>query len=119
MIFDGPAADLGAVELEVTEAQGFAGGEAVVGGRLGGEAFAEQGRDVFRPGRGVIAAGDAGRPEVLLVMSAGVKIVGVEFVEAAAGKAEAGGGLIGVELTRAEAGEDVTDQRRGETVGEL
>jgi len=34
LIFDGPAADLGAVEGEVTEALDLAGGEAVVGGRF-------------------------------------------------------------------------------------
>jgi len=74
---------------------------------------------VVRPVGGVITPGDTGRPEALLVTSAGLEVVGEEVVEAAAGKTEAVGGLIGVELALAEAGEDVTDERGGEPVREL
>jgi hypothetical protein len=80
--------DVGAVELEIAKALGFAGREAVVGRRLGGTAFAQQGGDLRRPVRGVIAAEGAGHPEFLPVRSAGA-VVGVEFVAAAAGKAGA------------------------------
>lgn len=119
VVCDGPATDLGAVHFEVTEAEDFAGGEAVVGGWRGGEAFAQECGDVVGPVGGVIAAGGAGHPKALLVMGAGLEVAGVEFIEAAAGEAEPVGGLVGAELTCAEAGEDVTDQRGGETVGEL
>jgi hypothetical protein len=40
LVLEGPTADLGAVEREVAEAFGLAGGKAVAGCRLGGEAFA-------------------------------------------------------------------------------
>ena len=61
-IFDGPTADLGAVEFEVMQAQGFGGGE-VVGTRRGaGQAFLEERQHERWPGLGVIAARSAGRP---------------------------------------------------------
>lgn len=57
----------------------------------------------------MIAAGDPGSPTVLLVTGAGLEVIGEEFVEAAAGKTEALGGLVGGELALTEAGEDVPD----------
>lgn len=119
VIFDGPTADLGTVEGEVAQAQDFAGGEAVVGGRSGGEAFAQEREDFGRSVGSVITAGGAGRPECFLVMSTGAEIIGVEFREAAARKPEFARGATGVELLGAEAGQNMTDQRRGETLSEL
>ena len=119
LIFDGPATDLGAVEIEVTETQDFTGSEAVVGGRGGAETFAQEGEDVVGPDGSVIAAGGAGRPEVLLVMSASGEVIGVELVEAAAGEVEFAGGLAGGEMSSTELGEEVTDQWSGETMSEL
>ena len=60
LVFQGPATDLGAVEFVVTEAQDFTCGEAVVGGRRGAEAFAQEREDVGRPAGSVIAAGATG-----------------------------------------------------------
>jgi len=60
LVFDGPAADAGAVGLEVEAAVEFAGGGAVGGRGLGGEEFGEQGGDGVGPGRVVITAGAAG-----------------------------------------------------------
>ena len=119
LMFEGPTADLGAIDFEITEAQDFAGGEAVVGGRSGRQTFAQEGEDFGRPVGSVVAAGGAGEPEGFLVVSTGAKIVGVEFVETTAGEFEFGGRNVGVELFRAEAGQYVTDQRYGETMGEL
>ena len=119
LIFDGPATDLGAVEIEVTETEDFTGGEAVVGGRGGAETFAQECDDVVGPDGSVIAAGSAGRPEVLLVMGAGGEVIRVELVEAAAGEVEFAAGLAGGDLTGAELGEEVTDQWSGETMREL
>ena len=70
-IFDGPAADLGAVEFEVMEPQRFGGGE-VVGTRRGaGQAFLEQREHERWPRLGVITAGSAGRPEAFRFFGAG------------------------------------------------
>ncbi len=111
VIFEGPTADLGAIHFEITEAQDFAGGEAVVGGRRGGEAFAQEHEDFGWPLRSMVAAGVAGEPKGFLMVGAGAKIIGVEFVETTAGEFEFGDRSVGVELLRAEAGQDVTDQR--------
>ena len=67
----------------------------------------------------MIPARTAGRPAVLLLVGTGGEVLGVEFVEAAAGEVELAGGEAGVELLRAELGEDVTDERRGEAMSEL
>lgn len=115
----GPAPDLGAVEFEVTEAQDFTGGEAVVGGRGGAEAFTQESQDGGGPDGRVIAAGGAGGPVILRLVGAGGEVLGVQDVKAAAGEMEFAGGLAGVELLRAELCEDVTDQRSGEAVSEL
>ena len=53
------------------------------------------------------------------MVGAGGEVIGVELVEAAAGELELAGGAAGVDLLRAELGEDVADQRGGETPGEL
>jgi len=46
---DGPAADLGAVEFEVVQAQGFGSDEAVRRGRRAGQPSFEQIQDGLRP----------------------------------------------------------------------
>ena len=62
LIVDGPAADGGPVSFEFEAAKQFAGGGAVGGGRFGRKELLEQGDDLRRPIRAVIAAGGAGRP---------------------------------------------------------
>ena len=111
LVFEGPTADLGAIHFEITEAQDFAGGEAVVGGRSGSQTFAQEREGFGWPLRGMVAAGVAGEPKGFLMVSAGAKIIGVELVETTAGEFEFGGRSVGVELLRAEAGQDVADQR--------
>ena len=59
LVLDGPAADTGAVGLEIEAAMEFAGSGAVGGWRLGGEQFGQQGGDSRRPDGSMIAAGDA------------------------------------------------------------
>lgn len=119
LIFAGPTADLSAVHFEIAEAQDFAGGEAVVGGRGGSQTFAQEREDFGWPLRSMVAAGVAREPKGFLMVSASAQIIGVEFVETTAGEFEFGGRSVGVELLRAEAGQDVTDQRHGETMGKL
>lgn len=92
LVLEGPAADTGAVGLEVQTAVEFAGGGAVGGGRLGGKEFGEQRADLVGPDGMMVAAGAAGRPGVGVALGAGVQIVGVEFVEAGAGQAQFGSG---------------------------
>jgi hypothetical protein len=53
------------------------------------------------------------------VVGGGAEVIGIEFVEAAAGESEPVGGLVSVEVFVAEASQDVTNQRRGQTVSEL
>lgn len=119
LIFESPAADLGAIHCEIAPAQDFAGGEAVVGGRRGSQPFAQEREDFGWPLRSMVAAGVAGEPKGLLMVGAGAQVIGVEFVETTAGEIELGGRRGSVELLGAEAGQDVTDQRWGETMREL
>jgi len=58
-----PVADLGAVEFEGVQAQGFGSGEAVRARRRAGQTFFEQVKDGLRPRGGLIASGNSGRPE--------------------------------------------------------
>ena len=94
-VFDGPAADLGAVEREVVEAAGFKGDEVVGTGRGAGEAFLQQSKDGGGPGLGVVAAGSAGRPAGHLLLGAGRVVGRGPCIEPAAGESKFGGGLGG------------------------
>ena len=67
----------------------------------------------------VIAARGAGRPELRRRARDGAEIIAVEFVEAGATQAELVGGGGGGDFVAAEGGEEFTDQRRTETMGEL
>ena len=109
LIFAGPPADLGAIHLEIAQAQDFAGGEAVVGGWRGSQTFAQERVDFGWPLRSMVAAGAARVPKGFLLVGASAQIIGVEFVETTPGEVEFGGGGGGVELLGAEAGEHVTD----------
>ena len=111
LISEGPTADLGAIHFEIAQAQDFAGGEAVVGGRRGSQPFMEEREDFGWPLRSMVAAGMARAPKGFLMVGASAEIIGVEFVETTAGEFEFRGRCIGVELLRTEAGQDVTDQR--------
>jgi hypothetical protein len=119
LVSDGPAADLGAIQFEATEAQDFAGEETGVGGRRRSEPLAQERQDVGGPVGGVIAAGDARRPVLLMVVGTGAEIIGLEFVEATPTEVEFAGGGASREEAGAELGEDEPDQRCGETMREL
>ena len=75
-VFDGPAADLGAVELEGVQAEGFGSGEAVGTGRRAGQPLFEEFDDGLRPRRSMVAAGSAGRPERCWLAGAGGVVSG-------------------------------------------
>jgi hypothetical protein len=64
----------------------------------------------------VIAAGAARDPGVGLAMSAGVKVLGIELVEAAARESQLGGGGRRIDLARAETGQQMANEGRGTTM---
>jgi hypothetical protein len=67
----------------------------------------------------MIPTGETGRPGFGLTLSAGVEVIGVEFVEAGAGQAEFDGGGTSAEMAGAMTVEEMTDQRSRQTVDEL
>lgn len=83
LVFDRPTAHLGSIHLETVEAEGFAGGKAVRGGRFAAQALSQQLLDFSWPSRSVISAGKLSGPSGLLVVSTGFEIIAVKFVKAA------------------------------------
>ena len=116
---DGERADGGGIELEVERALELAGGEAVAGRRSRAEELAQERLDGLRPRRAVVATGGAWSPEEAAVLGASAEVVGVEFAEPGATKAEFGGGTAGRQLAIAEGTEDFADVRGSEAVQEL
>jgi hypothetical protein len=110
MVLEGPAADLGAVEFEVVEAERFRGDKAVGAGRRAVQAFVEEVQNGLGPGRGGVAAGAAGEPERSLIFGAGTEVSGGERVEAAGRDAELVGGLGGRQLALPERVEHIADE---------
>ena len=119
IVFERPAADLGAVELEGVQARGFGGDEAVGTGRGAGQTLFEEGQDGRRPGRGMIAPGSAGHPGGCLWAGAGGVVRGGQRVETAGGEAELFGGLSGTQRVLSERVEHMADKGRCVTVEEL
>ncbi|HUS35281.1 MAG TPA: hypothetical protein VM680_08025 [Verrucomicrobiae bacterium] len=118
-IFHGPAAHLRAVNLYIQKTGCFAGGETVGGGWTTGEPFAQQLDKLLRPGGAVIAAGDTGQPLILLTARAGAQIARVKLIETALGKVQLLAGLQRFQGSGTKLGEDVADQRRRTTMGQL
>jgi hypothetical protein len=118
-VFDGPAADAGAVGFEVEAAMEFAGDGAVGARRFGGEKFGGEGNGFLRPGGVMIATGEARGPGVGLAVSAGVEVFGVEFVEAGTGQVQLSGGGTGADLAGAITVKQMTDERSGVTFDQL
>ena len=118
-VFEGPAADAGAVRLEVEAAMEFAGGGAVGGGRSGGEEFGQECANLGGPVRMMVAAGSLGCPGVGVALGAGAQVVGAQLVETAGMKVQFEGRCLGREVSRADFGEEMADQRSGQTVDEL
>ena len=88
-----PVAHLGAVELEVVEAQGFRSDEAVGARGRAIQALDQKVDDGLRPGCGVITTRVARCPNVSLLVSTGVEVAAEENVEATARDAELFGRL--------------------------
>ena len=119
MVGERPAADLGAVQFEVMQAQGFGSGEAVRTRRRAGQTFFEQVKDGLRPRGGMVAPGSAGRPEGWLFLGARGIASGGENVEAAGRKAALRGGLDGTQRVLAERVEHMADKGGCVTMDEL
>jgi len=119
LMFAGPAADAGAVGFEVEPAVGFTGRGAVRGRWFGGKEFGDQGGDFGGPIRLVITAREPGRPSVGAALRAGEQVIGTQLVEAADADAQFEGDRFGREQAGAGLGEEVTDEWRGDAVGEL
>ena len=119
IIFQRPAADLGAVELEGVQAEGFGSGEAVRTGRRAGQPFGEQLEDGLRPGGGVIAARSAGGPEGFLFSSAGGVVNGGQRVKATGREAELFRGLGGRQRLLPESVQHMADESGRVAMDEL
>jgi hypothetical protein len=119
LVGQGPAANTGPVSFEVEAAMQFAGGGAVGGGRFGGEEFGQQLNHRRRPLGLVIAAGATGRPDRRLALRAGPQVLAVEIIKTGAGKTQFPGRLGGGELLLAIAGQEVADERSGQTFDQL
>lgn len=116
---EGPAADAGPVGLEAEAAMEFAGDAVAGGGRFGGEEFGDQVGRCGGPVRVVIAAGEAGRPGFSVAVSAGQQVVSAQLVEASPADAQFEGDGFGWEEAGAGLGEEMADEGRGHTEGEL
>ena len=112
-------ANPGAVGLETEPAMEFAGGGTVGRGWFGRQEFGEQSCEFERPIGMVIAAGASGRPSLGVALGISLHVTGIERVKACVCQAQfAGDGLSG-ELAGAMAGQEVTDERSGQTFDQL
>ena len=116
-IFNRPAADLCAVELEGVQSEGFGGGEAV-GARWGTiQAFFEKVGDRLGPSGGVVTARGARDPQALFLSRVGPEVIGGECIKAAAGQAELFGGFGGRQGVLPEGSQHMPDERRCVAIG--
>jgi hypothetical protein len=109
LVFEGPAANAGAVGFKIETAVEFAGTSAVGRGRFGSEEFVRQGQDLRRPSGMMIAAGKSGRPNLGLTFGASAEVLAVKFVEARPGQAQFPGRLTSGKRVVPMAGQEVTD----------
>jgi len=118
-VFNGPAADAGAVGLEVQAAVQFAGDGALGARRFGREELGRQSDDFSGPGWMGIAAGESGRPSVGVAGSTGAEGIGVKFIEAGMRQSQFMGGGTGADLAVATTLEQMADKRCGQAFDQL
>jgi hypothetical protein len=87
-LFNRPATDLGAVELEGVESEGFGSGEAVRARWGAIQAFFEKVGDRLGPSGSMVTPRGCGEPPPRLFSGAGPEVIGKERIEAAPGEAE-------------------------------
>jgi hypothetical protein len=94
-LFNRPATDLGAVQLEGVESEGFGSGEAVRARWGAIQALFEQVGDRLGPSGGMVTPRGCGDPPPRLLAGAGAEVIGKERIEAAFGETELLGGFDG------------------------
>jgi len=112
-ILNGPTANLGTVELESVQAQGFGSDKAIGAGRRAAQALFEKAQNRGGPSRSMITAGTARHPYVSQVVRAGFEVFSVQSVETAAGNFELVSGLGGAESQFPKTIQNVTNEGRG------
>jgi len=113
-VFDGPMADLAAVDFEAVQTQDFGSGEAVGARRRATQALFEEVDNGLWPRRSVVPARAAWSPEVGLFLGAGLAVVAGKDIESAAGDVQLVGGLGGRERSLVKGFENMADE--GEAV---
>ena len=116
-ILHGPAADLGAVELEGVQAQGFGGGEAVRAGWGARQTFFKQVGDGLGPGGGVIATRGSRGPRSCFLSRAGPEVIGGERIKAAERHTELCGPIGGRQGALPEGSQHMADESRRVAIG--
>src|ERR1039457_21636 len=94
-LFNRPAADLGAVQLEGVQSEGFRGGEAVRARWGAIQAFFEKVGNRLGPSGGVVTSRGSWDPQSRCLSGAGTEVIGKERIEATGGEAELLGGFGG------------------------
>jgi len=118
-VFNGPAADAGAVGFEVQAAVEFAGDATVRARRFGGEEFGGEGEGFRRPFGMMIATGETRGPSVGLAVGASEEVFGAELVETADADVQFERDHLGCNQAGTGLGEEMADKGSGEAVGEL
>ena len=116
---DGPAADTGAVGLEMETAQEFAGDGAVGGAWRGGKQAGGERDGVRGPVWMMIAARSTRLPGVRRTESTGAQILGTQLVNPGAAEAEFERESGGAKPARAKLGEEMADQVRRQAARQL
>ena len=116
-LFNRPAADLCAVELEGVQSEGFGGGEAVRARWGAIQAFFEEVGDRFGPSGGVVTPRGSRDPQPFLLSCAGAEVIGGERIEAAGGQAELVGGFGGRQGVLPEGSQHMADKGRCVAIG--
>jgi len=119
IIFQRPAANLGAVELEGMKAQGFGSGEAVRTRRLAGQTLFQEIQDGLGPRLGMIATRNAGDPKGFLLLGAGEVVSGGQSVKATGRESELFSGLGGGQRLLLESIQHMTDEGGSVAMDEL
>ena len=116
-IFNCPAADLCAVELEGVQTEDIGGGEAVRARRGTSQALFEQVGNGLGPSGGVVTTRGARDPQTLLLSRVGTEVIGGECVEAAAGQAELFSSFGGRQGVLPKGSKHMPDERRCVAIG--
>ena len=116
-VFNCPAADLCAVELEGVQSEGIGGDEAVRARRGTSQALFKQVGNRLGPSAGVVTTRGARDPQTLLLSRVGAEVIGGECIKATAGQAELFGSFVGRQGVLSEGGQHMPDERRCVAIG--